>query len=94
MVEKKSDEKITHFFPILAKYDMDKVKVEDKGLEKYINLDIENIYLGGILANKMFSKSKIPIVERLINNIMRTEKYNGKKEERGNAYPVPVHFFD
>ena len=79
MTAKKNEEKNIHFFPILAKYEMDKVKVEDKGLERYINLDSENIYLGAVFANKMFAKSKIPIVERLINNLMRTEKYNGKK---------------
>jgi small subunit ribosomal protein S7 len=53
--------------------------VEDKGLARYINLDTENIYLGAVFANKMFAKSKIPVVERLINNIMRSQKYNGKK---------------
>ena len=79
MTGKKNDDKITHFFPVLAKYDMGSVNVEDKGLERYINLDTENIYLGAIFANKMFAKSKVPIIERLINNIMRTNKYNGKK---------------
>lgn len=79
MTQKKNSEKITHFFPVLAKYNMDDVKVEDKGLERYINLDTENIYLGAVFANKMFAKSKVPIIERLINNVMRTEKYTGKK---------------
>ncbi len=79
MAVKKSEGKNIHFFPILAKYDKDKIKIEDKGLERYINLDSENIYLGAIFANKMFSKQKVPVVERLINNLMRTEKYNGKK---------------
>jgi small subunit ribosomal protein S7 len=79
MTTKKSEGKTIHFFPILAKYDMDKIKIEDKGLERYINLDTENIYLGAVFANKMFAKSKVPIVERLINNLMRTETYNGKK---------------
>jgi small subunit ribosomal protein S7 len=69
----------SHFFPILSKYDMSNVKIEDKGLERYINLNTENIYFGGIYSNKLFAKSKIPLVERLINNIMRTEHYNGKK---------------
>ena len=85
MTEKKSEGKNIHFFPILAKYDMEKVKVEDKGLERYINLDSENIYLGAVFANKMFAKSKIPIVERLINNLMRTERYNGKKNSSYKA---------
>ena len=79
MTGKKNGGKIIHFFPILSKYDIDSVKVEDKGLERYINLETENIYIGGVYANKMFSKTKVPIVERLINNLMRTENYNGKK---------------
>lgn len=91
MVAKKSEEKINHFFPILAKYDIDKIKVEDKGLDRYINLDSENIYLGAVFANKMFAKSKVPIVERLINNLMRTQKYNGKKI---SAYKVVKSAFE
>jgi small subunit ribosomal protein S7 len=91
MVAKKSEGKINHFFPILAKYDIDKIKVEDKGLDRYINLDSENIYLGAVFANKMFAKSKVPIVERLINNLMRTQKYNGKKI---SAYKVVKSAFE
>jgi len=91
MTVKKSEKKYTNFFPILVKYDMDAVNVEDKGLEKYINLDIENIYLGGIFSNKMFAKSKMPIVERLITNIMRTEDYTGKKIK---AYKVVKSAFE
>ena len=91
MTAKKSEKKHTNFFPILVKYDMDAVNVEDKGLERYINLDIENIYLGGIFSNKMFAKSKMPIVERLITNIMRTEDYTGKKIK---AYKVVKSAFD
>jgi len=79
MAEKTSGQKQMHFFPSLEKYNQDEVTVEDKGLARYINLDTENIYLGAVFANKMFAKSKIPVVERLINNVMRTEKYNGKK---------------
>jgi len=79
MADKNKEEKKMNFFPVLAKYNMSEVKIEDKGLERYINLDTENIYLGGVYSNKMFAKSKLPIVERLINNVMRTEKYTGKK---------------
>ena len=79
MTVKKSEQIGSGFFPVLAKYDQKEVKIEDKGLERYINLDTENIYLGGVFSNKLFAKSKIPIIERLINNIMRTEDYNGKK---------------
>jgi len=91
MAEKTSGQKQMHFFPSLEKYNQDEVMVEDKGLARYINLDTENIYLGAVFANKMFAKSKIPVVERLINNIMRTKKYNGKKIK---AYKVVRSTFE
>jgi small subunit ribosomal protein S7 len=94
MTAKKSDDIKTNFFPVLTKYDMTKLKIEDKGLEKYINPDIENIYHGGIYANKIFGKSKIPLVERLINNIMRTEKYNGKKTKAYNVVRETFNIID
>ena len=89
MTEKKTTE--NYFFPMLSKYDMSAVKIEDKGLERYINLDVEKILVGGIFANKAFGKAKMPIVERLINNMMRTENYNGKKTK---AYKVVRDAFD
>jgi len=79
MTNKKTEKIDNNFFPVLGKYDMSEVKIEDKGLERYINLNTENIYYGGVYSNKLFAKSKIPLVERLINNIMRSEHYNGKK---------------
>jgi len=91
MAEKTSGQKQMHFFPSLEKYNQDEVVVEDKGLARYMNLDTENIYLGAVFANKMFAKSKIPVVERLINNIMRTKKYNGKKIK---AYKVVRSTFE
>lgn len=77
--KKENTTKTNNFFPVLSKYNMDDVKIVDRGLERYINLETENIYLGGVNSNKLFAKSKIPLVERVINNLMRTEKYNGKK---------------
>ena len=91
MAAKKTETPSNNFFPMLSKYNMEDVKIEDKGLERYINLDTENIYLGGIYANKLFAKSKMPIVERLINNIMRTQKYNGKKTK---AYKIIKDTFE
>jgi len=91
MTAKKSEKKHTNFFPILAKHDMDAVSIADKGLERYINLDVQNIYLGGIYSNKIFAKSKMPIVERLITNVMRTEDYTGKKIK---AYKVVKSAFE
>jgi len=91
MTGKKKEEGNTYFFPVLAKYDMSSIEIEDKGLERHINLDTENIYLGGVYSNKMFAKSKMPIVERLINNIMRTGHYTGKKIK---AYKVVKSAFE
>ena len=79
MTAKKDSKPENNFFPVLSKHDMSSIKVEDKGLERYMNLEVDNIYLGGIYSNKLFAKSRIPLVERMINNLMRTETYNGKK---------------
>ena len=65
---------------IFGKYDTTEVVVTDGGLAKYIDLTPTNVpHSGGKHANRWFGKSKLSIVERLINNIMRTEKYTGKK---------------
>ncbi len=65
---------------IFGRYDTSEVIVSDGGLAKYIDLTPTNVpHSGGKHANKWFGKSKLSIVERLINNIMRTEKYTGKK---------------
>ncbi len=77
-------------FPLLQKYDPSEVKVEDKGLARYICLD-PRIYVGAPHANRQFGKSKVFIVERLINNMMRTENFNGKKMK---AYKVVEKAFD
>jgi small subunit ribosomal protein S7 len=94
MTAKKSDSVGSTFFPILSKYDMKEVKIEDQGLARYINLETENIYLGGVYSNKLFAKSKIPIIERLINHIMRTEKYNGKKTKAYKAVKMAFEIID
>jgi small subunit ribosomal protein S7 len=47
---------------------------------KHINIEpIILPHVSARYANKKFGKSKVNIVERLINNMMRTEKYTGKK---------------
>ena len=91
MTTKKNEKMSNNFFPMLTKYDMSSIKIEDKGIERYVNLNTDNIYLGGVNSNKIFAKSKIPLVERFINNLMRTELYNGKKNK---AYKVVKSAFD
>lgn len=75
-----ADEIITQKALMFGKYDLSEVVVNDGGLAKYIDLTPTNVpHSGGKHANRWFGKSKLSIVERLINNIMRTEKYTGKK---------------
>lgn len=85
MATKKDTIQTVDFFPMLEKYDMSTVSIEDKGLERYINLDVKDFFLGAPHANRLFGKSKISIVERLVNNLMRTESYSGKKTKSYKA---------
>jgi small subunit ribosomal protein S7 len=65
---------------LFEKYDLNEVEVHDAGLAKYMNLlPIVIPHTGGRWANKPFGKAKANLVERLINNMMRTENYTGKK---------------
>ncbi len=71
---------------LFGKYDMKEVKVDDPGLEKYIDLlPILLPHSGGTHADKRFKKEEISIIERLINNMMRTEDFTGKKLKAYNA---------
>ncbi len=77
---------------LFEKYDISEVAVHDQGLAKYINLDpIVLPHTGARWANKPFGKQKANIVERLINGMMRTEVYTGKKSK---AYRVVCTSFE
>ncbi len=87
-----ADEIVTQKALMFGKYDTTEVVVNDGGLAKYIDLTPTNVpHSGGKHANRWFGKSKLSIVERLINNIMRTEKYTGKKMK---AYKAVAQAFD
>ena len=65
---------------IFDRWDMSEVTVHDAGLNRYINLiPIVIPHTGARWANKPFGKAKASIVERIINNMMRTETFTGKK---------------
>ncbi len=65
---------------LFGKYEMTGIAVRDGGLAKYIDLTPALIpHSGGKHANRSFGKAKLSIVERLINNMMRTEVFTGKK---------------
>jgi small subunit ribosomal protein S7 len=77
----KKDEFLTRLSPLIfGKYDLNEVVVEDPGLRRYINLQPVGLpHSGAKHANRSFGKKKVNIVERLINNMMRTEHSTGKK---------------
>ncbi len=79
MTAKKTPEHASNFFPFLNKYKSEDITIDDKGLERYINIETKDFFLGAPYANRLFGKSKIGIVERIINNMMRTEDFTGKK---------------
>lgn len=77
---------------IFNKWDTSEVKKPAISLERYINLQsISALHTGGRYAGKQFEKSKVCIVERLINKIMRTKKNTGKKIK---AYNIVKNAFN
>ena len=71
---------------IFGKYNTSNVVVEDPSLSAYINLEPAYVpHSSARHANKQFHKTRISIVERLVNSMMRTGKYTGKKTKSYNA---------
>ena len=65
---------------LFGKYEFNEVVVSDVGMKRYVELRPINVpHTGGKFAVRQFAKAKMNIVERLINNMMRTEKWTGKK---------------
>ncbi|MCD6480835.1 MAG: 30S ribosomal protein S7 [Thermoplasmata archaeon] len=66
---------------LFGKYDVENIVIRDQGLANYMNLDPRKLHTHGRHANRRFRKEKLSLIERLANNLMRTEKYNGKKSK-------------
>lgn len=77
--------------PLFGKYDVGALIIRDKGLAKYINLDTRTLHQHARHANRRFKKANLSLIERFINNMMRTERYTGKKTK---AYRVVRGAFD
>ena len=72
---------------VFGKRDASEVTCDDPGLAPYINLTtIGTPHSGGRHANAWFGKSKLSVIERFINNLMRTGKFSGKKQHCVKAY--------
>ncbi|MEA3202120.1 MAG: small subunit ribosomal protein [Thermoplasmata archaeon] len=71
---------------LFEKYDLSEITINDPGLVRYINLrPIIVPHTGARHGNKSFAKHKMNVVERLINELMRTEVYTGKKNSAFRA---------
>ena len=80
---------VVHLF---GKWDLTEVNIEDTTLEKYINLDAFQVpHTGGRHSKKRFGRGNLTVIERFINNLMRTERYTGKKAQ---AYNVLKNSFE
>jgi small subunit ribosomal protein S7 len=65
---------------VFGKWDASEVTCEDPGLAPYINLQTVGVpHSGGRHANAWMGKSKLSVVERYINGLMRTGRNGGKK---------------
>ncbi|MGB1659401.1 MAG: hypothetical protein ACPHHS_02775 [Candidatus Poseidoniaceae archaeon] len=64
---------------VFGKWDAAEVVCNDPGLAPYVNLTTVGVpHTGGRHANMWFGKSKLSVVERYINKLMRTGAYTGK----------------
>ena len=72
---------------VFGKWDASEVTCRDPGLAPYINLTTVGVpHTGGRHANAWFGKSKLSVVERYVNKLMRTGKYTGKKQGAMKAF--------
>lgn len=72
--------------PLFGRFEADGVVVRDPGLARYVNLELVGLpHSSARHGNKRFAKRKVNVVERFINDIMRTQSYQGKKSK---AYQV------
>ena len=65
---------------LFGKFDVTGVTMRDQGMARYIDISPVAVpHTGGRHTNKQFAKAKMSVVERLINGMMRTENFTGKK---------------
>jgi small subunit ribosomal protein S7 len=65
---------------LFNKWDVSEVSIKDPGIARYVNLTSMMVpHSCGRLTRQEFNKSNMLIVERLINQLMRTEVNTGKK---------------
>jgi small subunit ribosomal protein S7 len=74
---------------LFNKWSYKDVEVYDPGLKAYISLRPVLVpHTGGIYANQRFKKAEMPIVERLVNKLMKKRRGTGKKERMIKAVKI------
>ncbi len=77
---------------LFNKWSFENIEVRDPSLKKYISLRPVFVpHTGGRHAHKRFGKGQVPIVERLMNKLMRHGRNMGKKHL---AYNIVKKAFD
>ncbi len=77
---------------LFGKWEFDRVEIRDPGLKKYISLrPVWTPYTAGRHEKRRFGKAEVPIVERLINKLMRPGRNMGKKAK---VYSIVERAFD
>lgn len=65
---------------LFDKWDPSEVTLHDRGLARYVTLTGHfSVHTGARHANKKFGKADVNVIERFINQLMRTDDYTGKK---------------
>lgn len=78
-------------FKYFGKWQVEDVVIKDPGLQRYIKLQPGLVMrTGGKHAGKQFGKAEVPVVERLINKIMRSGPGVRKLGESLLGAPAPV----
>lgn len=77
---------------LFDRYPLDDIAIDEPGLDRYINLEATIVpHTGGKHANRTFGKQKVTVIERMINSLMRTEDWTGKKH---SAYKATKDAFE
>ena len=67
---------------VFGKWDTENIAVQDMGLARYMTLETKMVpHSFGIKTGQKFGKAEVPIIERLINKIMRSGQ--GKRKLSG-----------
>jgi small subunit ribosomal protein S7 len=80
---------------LFGRWDVSSVALRDAGMARYIDVSPVVVpHSGGKHASKPFAKAKMSIVERLINGMMRTEDFTGKKLKAYKAVELSFGIVD